>query len=118
MSKLHQYAGRTRKNKPAPKTPPTPFSIIRELGIEDRHVLIHPAKHGYGYTVFWGEKGALEIIASSPRSYRTKQECVRAIKKLSDFWFTSSLIVNYVKAYDHKGKRIDIEIKYDVKRLL
>ena len=79
-------------------------------------VLIHPDNHGFGYKVFWGENYDLEIVATSSKIHKTKKECIREVKKLQDFW--SSSFGSLRPAFDHRGERIDIKIKYDVKKLL
>lgn len=91
-------------------------SVIKKLNRRYGYILIHPDGAGYVYKVLWGEDYKLEIVGGSSKVHKTKKDCVRAVKKLSDFWGCSVLGSNV--CYDHAGNQIDIKIKYDVKRLL
>jgi hypothetical protein len=80
---------------------------------------MHPENSGFSYKVFWQRDKAdkLEIVATSPKIYKTKSECIKTIKKVTDC-FGSSLVFSGISCYDHKGEDVDIKIKYDVKKLL
>jgi hypothetical protein len=96
-----------------------PATIAKNLGRTGRFIILHPENSGYSYKIFWQRDKAdkLEIVGSSAKIHKTKNECIKTIKKLTDCFSRSSLFGG-ISCYDHKGQRVDIEIKYDIKRLL
>ena len=95
-----------------------PLTIANNLGKTGRFIMMHPDSSGYSYKIFWQRDGAdkLEIVGTSPKIYKTKKECIKTIKKLTDC-FPSGFVTG-IRCFDHKGYKVDIEIKYDVKKLL
>ncbi len=98
----------------------TPLAISRALGKTHSYILLHPSQTQDGYhffTVFWfsDKDNAGESVGKSWRDYKTKKQCITAIKKLSDCF---PGISKFYSCFDHLGHKVDIEIKYDVKKLL
>ncbi|MGN6297937.1 MAG: hypothetical protein ACTHM7_14215 [Ginsengibacter sp.] len=95
-----------------------PSTIAKNLGMDGRFIIMYPENSGYSYKIFWQRDKAdkLEIVGSSAKIYKTKGECIKIIKKLTDCF--PSGFGSGIRCYDHKGNGVDIEIKYDIKKLL
>jgi len=90
-----------------------PLTIANVLGKTGRFIIMHPENSGYSYKIFWqGDKAdKLEIVGTSPKIYKTKRECIKTIKKVTDCFPRG--IFHTIDCYDHKGDDVDIEIKYE-----
>lgn len=90
-----------------------PLVIANALGVSGHFIIMHPEKSGFSYKVFWqrDKAGKFEIVATSPKIYKTKRECVKTIKKMTDC-FPSGLF-STIPCYDHKGEDVDVKIKYE-----
>jgi len=96
-----------------------PLTIAKNLGMDGRFIIMHPENSGYSYKIFWQRDKAdkLEIVGSSAKIHKTKSECIKTIKKLTDC-FPGWGISSGISCYDHKGHRVNIKIEYDVRKLL
>lgn len=94
-----------------------PVGISKFLKKNYSHVILHKEKNRFSFTVFWWNDDNMpcEPVARAIKSYKTKQECIKAIKKLGD---ASPKISRGFACYDYNLDSVDCEIKYDVKRLL
>lgn len=94
-----------------------PITIANNLGETGRSIMMHPDSSGYSYKIFWqrDEADKLEIVGTSPKIYKTKKECIKTIKKLTDCFPKA---FGSISCCDHNGCDVDIEIKYDIKKLL
>ncbi len=99
-----------------------PIAINRTLNKKYSYILLHPSttqKGYYSFTVFWNPDRAVNQgvpVGKSFCNYKTKQKCVTAIKKLTDVFPATLTKLNH--CCDQFGKDVDIEIKYDIKKLL
>lgn len=95
-----------------------PLTIANDLGKTGRFIIMHPENSGFSYKIFWQRDKAdkLEIVGTSPKVYKTKKECIKTIKKVTDCF--PGGIFHTILCYDHNGSDVDIKIKYDVKKLL
>lgn len=90
-----------------------PLTIANNLGKTGRFIIMHPENSGYSYKIFWQRDKAdrFEIVGTSPKIYKTKSECIKTIKKMTDC-FPSGMF-STIPCYDHKGEDVDIKIKYE-----
>ena len=95
-----------------------PLTIADNLGLSGRFIIMHPKKSGFSYTLFWQRDKAdkLEIVGASPKIYKTKGECIKTIKKVTDCF--PGGIFHTIDCYDQHGRKVNIKIEYDVKKLL
>lgn len=90
-----------------------PLVIANALGVSGRFIIMHPENSGFSYKIFWQRDKAdkLEIVGTSPKVYKTKKECIKTIKKVTDCF--PGGIFHTILCYDHKGDDVDIKIKYE-----
>jgi hypothetical protein len=100
-----------KSKKQAPVIKKT-LSIYRHLQqSSNNHIVVHGEKKGYAYKIFWREEKGdpIEVIGSSPKTYKTKAACVTSIKKLKSFFIMGH--TDYILVYDDKGRKINTELR-------
>lgn len=88
-------------------------ALAFENGMNHGGFLIHPEGDGYSFKLFFKEESSapFQIVGSAPKVFTSKTGCVVCVKKLKET-FSSGLFTDYIKAFDQRGKRIDLKVEY------
>lgn len=95
-------------------------SVISSWGsTRNNHFIIHETSKGWCFAMFYrfNKDASFEIIGASYKPFKTKGDCIKAMKKIMD-GFGGIFSTDHVFAYDRFLNKISLKIEYDVQKLL